>query len=115
MAVVQFGSSRVAQYVADHPSAIGYLARGTLAARGYLAREGLALQADQELPVRAVRVEDVSPAPESIADGSYRLSLPLFLVSPDEPTGVARQFVDYCLSAEGQALVAQEYVPVRAD
>jgi phosphate transport system substrate-binding protein len=103
-AIVQFGSAGAAQYVANHPQAIGYLARGHLA-----------LRADQELPIRAVSVEDISPAPESIADGSYRLSMPLFLVSPDEPTGVARQFVDYCLSAEGQALVAQEYVPVRLD
>jgi phosphate transport system substrate-binding protein len=104
MAVVQFDSAGVAQFVADHPQAIGYLARGYLT-----------LRENPELPIRAVRVEDISPAPESIADGSYRLSLPLFLVSPDEPDGVARQFVDYCLSTEGQALVAQEYVPVRAD
>ena len=95
MALLQMDSAAVVEYVAEHPSAIGYVAHGHVAGQ-----------------VKALRVEDASPTPAHIADGSYRLSLPFYLVAPQEPSGAARQFVDYCLGAKGQSLAAQQYVPV---
>jgi phosphate transport system substrate-binding protein len=102
MAVLMLSSADVVAYVAAHPGAIGYLSAGYLA-----------FQTAPGPPVRALRVEGVPPTPAQVGAGSYRLTQPLFLVAPDEPTGAARWFVDLCLGAEGQALVAQGYAPVR--
>ena len=111
MAVVMLGSAAVIEFVATHPGAIGYVSHGTLSAQ---ARWSVAPpQSVAAAQVRAVHVEDVPPDPKHIADGSYYLSRPFFLVALQEPTGSARLFVDFCLSAEGQATVAQQYLPVR--
>jgi phosphate transport system substrate-binding protein len=98
-AVLRLGSAAVVEYVAQHPSAIGYVARGHL---------------DDSAPVKALRIEGALPTPAHVADGSYRLSLPFYFAASQEPAGAARQFVDYCLSAHGQALVARQYVPARS-
>jgi phosphate transport system substrate-binding protein len=98
MAVLRMSSADVAAYVADNPGAIGYVALAAI---------------DPQAPVRAIAVEDVAPAPEQVADGSYPFSLPLYLVAREEPTGAARAFLDFCLSAEGQRLIARRYAPVR--
>ena len=36
-------------------------------------------------------------------------------VALSEPAGMARQFLDFCLSTEGQRIVAAQYVPVRSE
>jgi phosphate transport system substrate-binding protein len=99
-AVVMYGSEAVVDYVADHPGAIGYLSYGYL-------------RALPEEVVRAIRIEDMPPTPEHVADGRYRLARPFTLVAPEEPTGAVRLFVDFCLGPEGQAMVAEHHVPVR--
>jgi phosphate transport system substrate-binding protein len=67
----------------------------------------------RELPVR-VGSEDIAPSKENILSGRYPLSRDLFLYARGAPEGLARRFVDYALSAEGQALVTRAgYFPVR--
>lgn len=100
-AIIMPGSPAVIEYVATHTGAVGYVSSGYLA-------EGVS-----PAQVHTVRVEGVPPTPEHVADASYRLTQPLFLVAPREPSGAARRFVDFCLSSEGQAVVARQYVPVR--
>ena len=95
-AVVMPGSADVVAYVAAHPGAIGYVGQGYLS-----------------LQVKAVRIEGVSLTPERIREGEYPLVQPLYLLALEEPTDAARSFIDFCLSSEGQAIVAREYVPVR--
>lgn len=51
-----------------------------------------------------LEVDGVEVSPETIADESYPLSRPLFLVTDGEPTGLAKTFVDHVLSDEGQQL-----------
>jgi phosphate transport system substrate-binding protein len=98
MAMLRFSSAEVVDYVAEHPPAIGYVALGAL---------------DAQAAVRVIAVEDVTPGSKQGSGGAYPLSLPLFIVARQEPTGVARQFLDFCLSREGQRIVAQGHVPVR--
>lgn len=96
MAVVMPGSEAVVEYVAAHPGAVGYVG-----------------QAHVSDHVRAVDVEGHSP---QVVDGQisdYPLVQPLLLATLEEPTGPARQFVDFCLSSEGQAIVDEKHVPVR--
>ena len=47
----------------------------------------------------------VDPTNENIANKSYPLSRPLFLLTNGEPTGAAKTFVDFMLGDRGQELV----------
>jgi phosphate transport system substrate-binding protein len=49
--------------------------------------------------------ETITPAPENIANHKYPMSRPLFLMTNGEPQGEAQTFIDFMLSARGQALV----------
>ena len=62
-----------------------------------------------------VAVDGVVPSPDTVRDSSYPMSRPLFLVTDGPPAGAARRFVDYLVSAEGQALVAKHGFLTRAD
>ena len=52
-------------------------------------------------------VNGTVPTAETIADGSYELSRPLFFVTDGPPGGAAKTFVDYVLSDEGQPLLTR--------
>lgn len=79
-ALVMPSSEAVIDYVANTPSAIGYVSTQCLDDR-----------------VRAVPVEGVAPTEETIANGSYPLWRELYMVSRGEPTGEARQFAQWLL------------------
>ncbi len=54
----------------------------------------------------------VMPNLETAMDGSYKLVRPLLYYTNGAPTGIIKEFIDYCLSAEGQAKVIEVgYVP----
>jgi phosphate transport system substrate-binding protein len=63
--------------------------------------------------VRAVAVDGVAPDADKVRSGAYPLGRPLLLVSKDAPAGASKDFFDYMLSSEGQALVAKKFTPVR--
>jgi phosphate transport system substrate-binding protein len=95
-ALVMPGSQAVADYVATHPQAIGYVSMGYLSEK-----------------ITALAVEGVMPTPKTVADGTYHLARPLFLIALEEPDGAPRSFVDFALGPEGQEIVGQVYGQVR--
>jgi phosphate transport system substrate-binding protein len=95
-AVIMVGSDAVLAYVQEHRGAIGYVS-----------------QAHISPMVKAVSIEGLRPSPADIQGGGYLLVEPFFLVASREPNGPPRAFIDFVLSAEGQAIVAKGYVPVR--
>jgi phosphate transport system substrate-binding protein len=87
----------VAENVKNTEGAIGYV--------------GLAYVSDD---VKLIKVEGVIPSDATVNDGSYKLARPLFMYTDGEPTGVAKEFIDYIMSADGQKLVKEVgYVPVK--
>jgi len=55
----------------------------------------------------------VLPSVETATDGTYPVWRPLFYYTDGEPTGIVATFIEYCLSAAGQAKVLEVgYVPV---
>jgi phosphate transport system substrate-binding protein len=48
-----------------------------------------------------------------VRSGKYLFQRPLVLVSKLPNEGVVKQFLDFMLSPEGQAIVAKKFVPVR--
>ncbi|MBE3599724.1 MAG: phosphate ABC transporter substrate-binding protein [Limnochordaceae bacterium] len=70
--------------------------------------------------VRAVRIRAhegapaVAPSLETVRNGTYPLSRPLYWYTLGEPGPLARQLLDWVLSDEGQAVVAEVgYIPLR--
>jgi phosphate transport system substrate-binding protein len=90
-AITQDSNGTVREIVAHDPYAIGFISLG--------------LVNDQ---VRALDLDGVPGNEETIRSGAYRLVRPFLFVSHGEPTGRAREFVDFVLSEEGQALIKKE-------
>ncbi len=56
----------------------------------------------------------IAPTPETIKDGSYPLTRYLYMYTKSRPTGELKAYIDWILSAEGQAVVqAVGYFPVK--
>jgi phosphate transport system substrate-binding protein len=95
-AIVMPSSEAVVEYVARHPTAIGYVSMGYLSPQ-----------------VKALPVEGVSPTPEDIQSGAYPLTRLLYLLTGQEPTGEVKAFIEFALSPAGQAVVEQRYGRLR--
>lgn len=90
-AVITNSTSVMMQSVAGDVNAIGYISLGSL-----------------NDTVKAVKIDGVLPSVEAIKDGSYKISRP-FNVVPNVAglSPVAQDFLDFILSAEGQAVVEE--------
>ncbi len=76
---------------------------------------GYAGVADHEGVVQ-VALDGVLPTADAARSGRYPLARYLQLVTVDAPVGVARRFVDWCQSPDGQRLVAEVgYLPLWLD
>ena len=63
--------------------------------------------------VKAVSVNDVECTEENIVAGTYTIARPFVLVEGPATDDLARAFLDYILSADGQAVVSEQgYIPV---
>ena len=71
---------------------------------------GLGYAKDPSLKVVPVKADTdatpIEPSVASVTDGSYAIARELLLYAPVDREGVARSFVEFTLSAEGQQLVA---------
>jgi phosphate transport system substrate-binding protein len=63
--------------------------------------------ADGYPQLAVLSVEGIAPTAATIADSSYPMSRPLFFVTDGSPTGAAKTFIDYVLSATGQELLTK--------
>ena len=82
--------------VKDNDSAIGYISLGSL-----------------NDTVKALKVGSVEATAENVKSGDYVISRPFNIAYKGELSEVAQDFVDYILSADGQAVVSGEgYVAV---
>jgi phosphate transport system substrate-binding protein len=87
----------IARTVAQTPGAIGYVGLG------YLSDE-----------VKAVMVNGITPAEKTVNDGTYPLARPLFMYTDGQPGGLAKSFLDFVMSKEGQKIVKEAgFVPVK--
>ncbi len=94
------GTAAVVNAVAKEKFGIGY--GGAAYAKGI-----------KELKIK-VGNEDVPPSAEAVKSGKYPLSRNLFFYLRNRPGGEAKAFIDFALSAEGQALVTKVgYYPVK--
>lgn len=62
--------------------------------------------------VKALEIGGVIPSIENVKNGSYEISRPFNIATKGEQTGLAKDFIDFIMSAEGQAVVGKSYIPV---
>jgi len=93
--IVNSGSV-VLQTVAGNDAAIGYVSLGSL-----------------NDTVKALQIDGADATVASVKDGSYKISRPFNIVTKAEVSESAKAFIDFILSAEGQAVVeANHYIPM---
>lgn len=96
------GTASVVNAVAKEDNAIGY--GGAAYAEGI---KVLKVKKDSDSPAVAV-------SEDTVRDGSYPLSRPLYFYLAKPPEGSTKQFIDWVLSKQGQALVADVgYFPIQ--
>lgn len=82
--------------VAQDPQAIGYISLGSL-----------------DDSVKALKVDGAEATAENVKSGTYKVSRPFNIVTNDDISDVAQDFVDYILSSDGQAIVEEDgYIAV---
>ena len=84
--------------VAQNTAAIGYISLGSL-----------------DDSVRALEIDGAAATVENIENGSYTISRPFTIATKEGLSEVAQDFVNFILSSDGQAVVADNgYIPVEA-
>ena len=96
-------SQTIVNELEQNPHAVGYVGMGYINPR----LKAIAIAKNASTP-------HVAPVIENVINDSYPISRPLFLYTNGEPSGIARSFIDYALSAEGQIIVRKtDFVPIR--
>jgi len=98
-------TSAIIEAVATDETAIGYVGLGYAAAAKDRVKV-LTVKADANTP-------GVVPSDETVQNGTYSIARPLHCYTNGQPKGDAKKFLDFCMSPEGQVIVAaQGYVPL---
>ncbi|MDF2546878.1 MAG: phosphate-binding protein [Anaerosolibacter sp.] len=95
-ALVQPSTGAVKQTVANTPDSIGYVSMGAL-----------------DDAVKTVKVEGVEATEENAKDGSFKISRPFLFLTNGEESETVKAFIEFIMSAEGQEIVAQEFISVK--
>lgn len=100
------GTSAIIQNIATDAWTIGYVGLG-YAQQAADKVKTVAIAAAPDKPA-------ILPSEATINSGQYLIARPLFLYTGNEPSGLAKEFLDFALSGEGQAIVRQAgYVPLQ--
>ncbi|MDR3349042.1 MAG: substrate-binding domain-containing protein [Acidaminococcales bacterium] len=83
--------------VANAPYAIGYISLGSL-----------------NSSVKALIVDGVAATTGNVKNGSYKISRPFMLATGSNLSALAGDFIGFILSAEGQKVVSNGYIPVNS-
>jgi len=90
-AILQPSNGAVKTTVSNTPNSIGFLSFGYL-----------------DSSVKALAVDSVAGTVENAKNGTYPIVRPLYFLTKEEPMGIVKEFIDFCLGAEGQSIVEDE-------
>lgn len=95
-AAVTNSTSVMMTTVAGDPYSIGYISLGTM-----------------NDTVKPVRIDGTDATVENIKSGAYKISRPFNIAVKEGPSDTAQDFIDYIMSADGQAVIEEEgYISV---
>jgi phosphate transport system substrate-binding protein len=92
------GNEQIAQEVGKNPNGIGYVGLAYTKASG----------------IKVVPIDGAMPSKESVLGKQYPYARPTFYYTNGDPSGVAKDFVDFTTSDAGQKIVTQVgFVPIK--
>lgn len=95
-AEISNSTSVVTQSVAGNETAIGYISMGSL-----------------DDNVKALKVNGVEATVDNVKNGDYKLQRPFNIVTKGNVKGLTQDFINFIMSAEGQAIIEEEgYITV---
>ena len=94
-AMVQDSTGSMMTAVAGDPNAIGYCSLASL-----------------NETVKAVSIDGVEATSANVKNGSYKIQRPFYLATMGEASGLAKDFIEFILSAEGQTAATRRCIPV---
>lgn len=62
--------------------------------------------------VKAVKIDNVEPTAENVKNGSYKIARPFIIATDGTESELAKDFIHYILSRDGQAVVAESYIAI---
>lgn len=89
-ATISNSTAVVMSTVKDDKTAMGYISLGSL-----------------NDTVKALKIDGAEPTAENVKNGTYKVARPFNIATRDNLSAVARDFVSYILSADGQKVVEQ--------
>ena len=91
------GNEQIASEVGKNSNGVGYVGLAYTKAGG----------------IRVVSIDGVLPSVQTVHAKTYPYARPTFYYTNGDPTGLAKQFLDFTISAAGQKIVAQVgFVPI---
>jgi len=87
-AIVQSSTEAVKQSVKGDPNAIGFISLSNL-----------------DSSVKALTVDGVTISVQTVSNGSYKLQGPFLFLTKGEPKGNVKDFINWVMGPEGQAIV----------
>ncbi|MDD5561688.1 MAG: phosphate ABC transporter substrate-binding protein [Candidatus Omnitrophica bacterium] len=90
-ALMQASNQAVSTVISQTPSAIGYVGLG------YVTKE-----------IKPLSIDGVMPSRETVLSGEYPVTRPLFMYSNGKPKGLAKEYLDFVKSKEGQKIVEEQ-------
>jgi phosphate transport system substrate-binding protein len=90
-AILQPSNGTIKTTISSTPYSIGYLSFGYL-----------------DSAVKSLAIDGVAGTVENAKNGTYPIIRPLYFLTKSQPTGAVKDFIDFCLGAEGQAIVEEE-------
>lgn len=85
------GNEQIAAEVGKNPNGIGYVGMAYIKAAG----------------IKALPIDGATPTAAAVHAKTYPYSRPTFYYTNGEPSGEAKEFVDFTLSPKGQSIVSQ--------
>ncbi len=94
-AVIAKQTDVMMQNIASDKYAIGYISLGSLSDM-----------------VKAVKIDGVEATAANVKNDSYPVARPFNIATKGQPAGLAGDFIDFILSADGQAVVGASYIAI---
>ena len=92
------GNEQIAQEVSKNPNGVGYVGLAYTKASG----------------IKVLAIDGATPSKESVLGKKYPYARPTFYYTNGEPSGLAKEFVDFTVSDAGQKIVEQVgFVPIK--
>ncbi|SHI62780.1 phosphate ABC transporter substrate-binding protein [Lutispora thermophila] len=88
--ITQGSTGGVMTAVGSDENAIGYASYGSV---------------KNSANLKIISIDGIPCDEENIYSGAYKISRPFLMVTKEEPTGIAKDFIDFILSDEGQQIV----------